>query len=138
MNAARSQDPRTRDLAAIHVAKKALGLDDVNYREVLLLLTGRASAAELNEEERRRVIEHFRGMGFSRPDRKRNNSANPQHSKIRYLWRDLHRAGAIRDNSDAALDSYVRRMTGVDSLRFLTSGQSWRLIEAMKRWLSRY
>lgn len=138
MGAANAFDSRKRDLAAIHVAKKMLGLDDTAYREIVLLVTGASSAAELNEADRHRLIEHFRGMGFSRPDRKRNNSANPQHSKIRYLWRDLHRAGAIRDNSDAALDSYVRRMTGADSLRFLTPDQSWRLIEAMKRWLSRF
>ncbi|RJP17206.1 MAG: regulatory protein GemA [Deltaproteobacteria bacterium] len=138
MGAANAFDSRNRDLAAIHVAKKELGLTDANYRECLLLLTGRASAAELNEADRHRLIEHFRGMGFSRPGRKRNNSANPMHSKIRYLWRDLYRAGAIRDNSDAALDSYVRRMTGTDSLRFLDREQSWRLIEAMKRWLSRF
>ncbi len=137
MGAANASDSRARELAVIHVAKKELGLDDVNYRECLLLLTGRSSAGELNEEERHRVIEHFRGMGFERKGRKRNNSANPMHSKIRYLWRDLYRAGAIRDNSDAALDSYVRRMTGSDSLRFLDREQSWRLIEAIKKWLSR-
>ena len=138
MGAANAMDSRNRDLAAIHVANKMLGLDDTAYREIVLLITGASSAAELNEADRHRLIEHFRRLGFEKKGGRRNNSANPQQSKIRYLWRDLHRAGAIRDNSDAALDSYVRRMTGADSLRFLLPDQAWRLIEAMKKWLSRY
>jgi phage gp16-like protein len=136
---AENDDSRKRDLAAIHVAKKALCLDDTAYREILLLVTGTDSAACLNEADRHRLIEHFRGLGFERVkgSRRRNNSANPMHSKIRYLWRDLYRAGAIRDNSDAALDSYVRRMTGADSLRFLDRYQAWNLINALKQWLAR-
>lgn len=138
MGAANAMDSRNRDLAAIHVAKKMLGLDDTAYREIVLLVTGASSAAELNEADRHRLIEHFRRLGFEKTPGRRNNSANPQHSKIRYLWRDLYRAGAIRDNSDAALDAYVRRMTGASSLRFLDREQAWNLTNGMKKWLSRY
>ncbi len=138
MGAANAMDSRNRDLAAIHVAKKMLGLDDTAYREIVLLVTGASSAAELNETDRHRLIEHFRGLGFEKKGGRRNNAANPQHSKIRYLWRDLYQAGAIRDNSDAALDAYVRRMTGASSLRFLDRGQAWNLTNGLKKWLSRY
>lgn len=138
MRGAVAYDLRAREIAKIHVAKKALGLCDESYREILFQEAGCRSAKDLDEAGRRRVLDRFRGLGFQELGGRRKNAANPQHSKIRYLWRDLHRAGAIENNSDKALDSYVRRMTGASSLRFLTSDQSWRLIEAMKRWLARY
>ncbi len=138
MNAARSMDQRNRELAAIHVARKQLGLDEETYRSTLQLVAGVRSAKDLSDDDRQRVLDHFRRMGFDRARGRRNNSANKQHSKIRYLWRDLYRAGAIKDNTDAALDSYVCRMTGVASLRFLGFWPAHQLIESMKQWLSRY
>ncbi len=134
-------DLRNRELAAIHVAKKQLALDDAAYREILLVVAGVSSAKDLDEEGRRKVLDHFRGCGFDPArgnGRRRHTSANPMHSKIRYLWRDLHQAGAVTFATDAALDSYVRRMTGASSLRFVTREQAWTLINAMKKWLSRW
>lgn len=133
-------DPgRNRELAAIHVGKKKLLLDDAVYREILFQEAGVRSAKDLDFAGRQKVLDRFRGLGFQPPaGRRRNPSANPSHSKIRYLWRDLYRAGAIRSNSDKALDSYVKRMTGRDALRFVTPYEAWRVIEAMKRWLSRH
>lgn len=133
-----STDPdRNREIAAIHVAKKKLALDDEMYRDILFQAAGVRSAKDLDFAGRHAVLDRFRALGFVPPVRRRNPSANTRHSKIRYLWRDLYRAGAIRNNSDKALDSYVKRMTGRDALRFVDDAQAWRLIEAMKLWLTR-
>jgi phage gp16-like protein len=131
-------DPdRNRELAAIHVGKKKLALEDDEYRELLFQETGKRSARDLDFAGRQRVLDRFRALGFTPPVRRRNPSANKQHSKIRFLWRDLYRAGGIRNNSDKALDSYVKRMTGKDALRFIDDGEAWRVIEALKLWLAR-
>lgn len=64
MSAARDQ--RTRELAAIHVAKKQLGLDDDTYRAMLWTLERVSSAADLDHAGRQRVLEHLRSRGFAR------------------------------------------------------------------------
>jgi len=55
---------RGNDLAAIHAAQRDLGLDDAVYRELLLGLTGHASAAELDDAGRARVLAELRRQGW--------------------------------------------------------------------------
>jgi phage gp16-like protein len=50
---------RKRQLARIHLEAQAHGLDDATYRALLERLTGKRSAALLNQAERERVITHF-------------------------------------------------------------------------------
>ena len=130
---------RNRDLALIHIAKKQFGLDDERYRGLIIRATGYSSAKDLNEEQRLRVLDTFKRIGFTVPrcTRWRNNAANPMHSKIRYMWRDLYRAGGIADNTDKALDAFVSRMTGIATLRWLSTHQSMVVLEALKGWLRR-
>lgn len=60
-------DQRTRDLAAIHVGKKQLGLDDETYRDMLFTVARVRSAADLDHAGRQAVLEHLRNRGFARP-----------------------------------------------------------------------
>ena len=57
-------DQRRRELAAIHVAKKALALEDGTYREMLFTVARVRSAADLDHAGRKAVIEHLRARGF--------------------------------------------------------------------------
>lgn len=57
---------RRNELAAIHVAKKQLNLDDTTYRTMLFTITRKRSAADLDHAERQAVIEHLRKRGFVR------------------------------------------------------------------------
>lgn len=57
-------DRRNRELARIHIAAKALGLDDDAYREMLSGVTGATSAAELTADGRRQVLDHLKRCGF--------------------------------------------------------------------------
>lgn len=59
-------DSRKGDLAFIHAAKRALGLDEGTYRTMLFTLTRKRSAAELDDAERARVKDHLRARGFER------------------------------------------------------------------------
>ena len=62
-----SAGQRNRDLAAIHVGKKHLGLDDATYRDMLFTIARVRSAAELDHAGRQAVLEHMRKRGFTRP-----------------------------------------------------------------------
>lgn len=59
-------DPRQRDLAAIHVAKAQLGLDDEPYRAMLWSVARVHSAADLDHAGRHAVLDHLRARGYVR------------------------------------------------------------------------
>jgi phage gp16-like protein len=71
---------RRNELAAIHVAKKQLGMDDDTYRTMLFTLTRKHSARLLDHAERQTVIEHLRRRGFVRVDAARA-AAGPHGTK---------------------------------------------------------
>lgn len=53
-----------RVLARIHMAKKALGLEDDDYRDLLERVTGRRSAAQLGQEDMPGLQREFRRLGW--------------------------------------------------------------------------
>lgn len=61
---ARKWDPRTAQIAQIHVAKKALGLDEQLYRDILQDVGGHPSAADLTPLGRAKVLAHFERLGW--------------------------------------------------------------------------
>ena len=132
---------RRAQLAAIHVAKKQLRLDDGTYRMLLVNLTGRSSAADLTAQQRAAVIEHFRSRGFARAPGKGAGVEKLQQSailrKIRACWLDLKSAGVLRDSSERALRAFVKHVVRVDSPGWLTPQQANVVIEALKAWHKR-
>jgi hypothetical protein len=70
-------DQRRRDLAAIHISKKRLGMDETAYREMLLDIAGVESAADLDYVGRKKVLDRLRGNGLRRaPDKARAPGAH--------------------------------------------------------------
>jgi phage gp16-like protein len=57
--------------------------------------------------------------------------------KIRALWIEMGKAGRIEDPSEKALRHFVKRMTGVDALDWLTVAQANVVIESLKKWGAR-
>lgn len=53
---------RAKKIAAIHVLKRNLGLEDAKYRELLKTWTGKSSSALLQDYELSRTIEYLRKM----------------------------------------------------------------------------
>lgn len=122
-------------LAAIHVAKKQLGLDDETYRAVLVRVTGKASAGAMNEAERRNVVEELRRQGF-KPAKK--GLEGPFAGKLQALWIAAYNLGIVRDRRDAAMLAFVKRQSGIDHTRFLQDAADARkAIEALKGWMTR-
>jgi phage gp16-like protein len=134
---------RKEELAKIHIGKSQLQLSDDVYRDILWQAGGVESAADLDWRGRQAVLDRFKELGWKprhagkKAKTSRPLAADPQSKKIRALWLELAAAGKVRDSSEAALASYVRRMTGRDALQWLTGAEASRVIEAMKQWLGR-
>lgn len=69
-----AKNARTRDLAAIHVAKRDLALDDDIYRDMLESWTGKRSSADLNARERGMVLSNLGKLGVQRQPRQQVGS----------------------------------------------------------------
>lgn len=134
-------DPRQSDLAKIHLAIKELGWDDDIYRAVLWTIARVRSAKDLDWHGRQKVLAHLKAKGWKpRPAKAagaRQLAADARSRKIRALWLTLHQDGIVRDGSEKALASYVKRMTGVEALQWLDGAQANRVIEALKAWGNR-
>ncbi len=131
-------------LAKIHIAKKELGLSDELYRDILQSRYKKDSAAKLNRFQAEDLVAHFKKQGF-KVKRKAGGKASsssptydkPMARKIVALWINMALAGTIRYSSDAALQAYVKRMTGVANLAWCDDSQLFKLIEALKKWAKR-
>jgi phage gp16-like protein len=150
---------RKRDLAAIHTAKRKLGLADGQYRDLLEAWTGRRSAKYMRAKERGDVIENFRKMGFEKKGEQGDDAApeepddegrplppeaaradaveQAQHKKIVHLWRALYQAGQIDDPTMSALCSFCTRQTGIQHVRWLPPRDANTVIESLKQWIQR-
>ena len=62
-------------LAAIHIGKKALGMDDESYRLLLSDMFAKRSAKDLTEAEQGELLERFKQLGFvpKKPQSKATN-----------------------------------------------------------------
>ncbi len=136
-----SNTSRTADLAKIHLAKKALGLDDATYRQIIRTAGEAASgsAADLSPAGRARVLAHFHACGWRAVHRvaTRRPAGDPQEAKILALWGALERLGALREPDEKGLDHFIQRQTGITTRRFLRAAHKRLVIEALKGWVER-
>jgi phage gp16-like protein len=131
----KAPDARNRELAAIHMGKKQLGLDDGTYRDMLWTVARVRSAAELDHAGRQAVIEHLRKRGFTKAE-KASEAAAPAGKKP-VVGADKQ---ALVDKLERQLGSrpwnYVRamakRMFGVEQLEWASAGQLHSLVAALE------
>lgn len=122
-------------LAAIHVARRQLGLDEDTYRAVLVRVTGKCSTRDMNEAEHQRVVTEFRRQGF-KPVQK--GLQGPFAKKLQALWIDAWNLGIVHDRRDIAMLVFVKRQTNIDHTRFLLDGKdAAKAIDALKAWMAR-
>ena len=146
-------DTRQAQLAAVHIAQKALGLSKDDAEALKLSVTGVASAGAMTAPQRRKYLAHLsqlqatqaRARGErpahdpSRPGVQRNvaDAMDARWGKARVLWQALACNGQVRTDTDAALMAYVKRQTGLEHWRFLNDAQVNTVIESLKRWCVR-
>lgn len=131
----------TSSIAAIHVAKKQLGLDEDTYRAKLHVITGKSSIKDMTEEERQTVIAAFRQDGFKPVERRqdgRQKLAGQFAKKLQALWIGGYNLGVVENRDDSAMLAFVKRQTGLDHTRFLHyAADARKAIEGLKAWLHR-
>ncbi len=137
---------RQRLIRLIHVAKRDLSMDDDTYRAILQRIGKKTSSADLTVPELEKVLEHLKRSGFKVRSKTKPSQANPsrplaqdgESKKIRALWLFLHELGAVKNPSEEALAAYVKRISGVDALQWISGEKAERLIETMKKWAMRF
>lgn len=143
MKKAPANPARLSLIKLIHVARRELRMDDDTFRLMLASMTGlegATSSADLSVPNLLRVLEQLKQKGFKpRPNKagKRPQANDEQSKKIRSLWLVLHDLGAVRDPSEEALANFVKSMTKVSALQWLSVPQASRVIENLKQWQHR-
>lgn len=128
MTARRKPDPnrRVRDLAAIHVSAKKLGMDRDTYEAMLMRVAGVRSAADLDAAGRTRVLDDLRRMGAPKnktQGRPANLSVEPMLTKIESLLVELQAPWSYAD-------AIARHMFRVERVAWLRKPEQLRSIIA--------
>lgn len=131
--------PTNADYAKINIACKSLGL---NRKELIWDRYGLESSKDLKSHQLADLYAHFRSLGWRVKRAKRKGPASPKYDdgmarKVVALWILLHEEGVVKDRGNRALQAYVKRMTGVDELKWCTARQLAVLIESLKQWAKR-
>lgn len=123
---------RSAALGKIHIAKKALGLDDDTYRALLARVAGVTSAKDLTPRQVSAVLAEFQRLGWQPVAAKRSGRKAPKPAldrvalvgKIEALLAEAGRPWSYAD----ALSS---RMFKVDRVEWCDSDQLRRLVAAL-------
>lgn len=126
--------------AIIHVARAQLGLDEDDYRALLVRITGKASLRAMSERQRIDVVDEMKRLGFRIRTRGKAlpPSFKPYVRLIHALWKSCHRAGAIENGSREALRAFCHRFVahGDDKVAvdpdMLTHEQATPIIKALR------
>ncbi len=129
--------PTKAQLAKIHIAKKELQLTEEMYRDILHVNFGAKSSSNLNQFQADKLLDIFKAKGWKAKSSSKKSGKSPryddaQHRKIVATWITLADAGVIRNRKDQALQKYVKRVTGVDNLKWCGVFECSALIESLK------
>lgn len=124
-------DPK-KLIKALQTGRRKLGMTDEEYRGLLSSVTnGRtASSKELTGEELSRALANLRKAGF-------RTTGDPQLRKIKSLWYEMHDLGIVRNRSEQAIETYIRRITKVQKIEWCSVHELQLVIETLKNWIDR-
>ncbi len=128
----------SRLIQKIHIAKGQLGLDDDTYRATLVQLVAKDSCKAMTGGELETVLKHFHRAGFKPRGKAFTGPSTKYAAKIHALWISGWNLGVIRDNSDAAMEAFIHRQTGIAKAQWLKDAKdAAKVIDALKAWLAR-
>ena len=120
----------------IHLAKNQLGLSDDIYRDILWANFKVASSTKLSPFQADKLLDIFKAKGWkAKASKDKGHSPkydNPQQRKVVAMWIHLADAKVIRNRNDFALQKYVKRVTGIDNLKWCSGSECFSLIESLK------
>ena len=127
-------------IAKIHIAKKDLGLDDDTYRSIIMQTVGKDSSSKCTDKQLDKVLRALKAKGWKNANnqkKKTRSAPSPLIKKIYALWGALQQIGEINTTEKTALDSFVKKHTGVDYTHWVDSRQAVKIIEILKKWKER-
>lgn len=126
-------------VALIHVARRQLGMNEDDYRALLLRVTGVSSARDLTEGKFRQLMEVFAMLGFQSDSAKTNlgrrpGMATPGHiAAIRALWSEY----TDGQGTEQQLGKLLEKTWHVSALRFLPAEMGPKVILALRAMCAR-
>lgn len=143
-------DNRKKYYTLLQVGKAELGWDDEFYYGIWLPMrgaskkNGKYSASTLSIGQLSQAVEVMKKAGFKVRMKDANGNVknrpladDEQSKKIRSLWLEMHGQGIVKNSSEASLCAYVKRLTKVDALQWLSTAQASTVIESLKKWQGR-
>lgn len=121
-----------KEKALVHIAKAQLSMSEIEYRD-LLAAVGVTSSTQLTYRQFDELMELFREAGFkskctspSGPDARLSGAKEkqPMLSKIGAILADLNMPSSYADR-------VAKKMFGVERLRWCTSEQTWKVLQAL-------
>ena len=116
----------------IHVGKQKTGLTEDAYRALLEGTTGKTSSTEMTITELESVLKALKGLGFQvkkmpLKTEEIGRATAEQLAYIKGLW-EL----CARIKTEAALNAFIKRITGVSYLRWLDRKAAQKVILAVR------
>ena len=132
MRSATSENRRKKLIQLIHIGKGKTGMNDEAYRAFLTGVCGRDSAAKMTVRQLEQALKAMRKNGFERPPGRvrpaeQGRATLEQLEYIKGMW-----AACARNKNGAALAAFVKRISGVDALRFLNVALAQKVILALR------
>lgn len=121
--------PRNQRLAAIHMGKKQLGLDDDIYRDMLEQVTGKRSAKDMTMDDLLKVIQHLDQLGFSK--RNFGNKPKVKLSKEALIGKIEAHLTEHKLHWNYA-KGIAKQMFQKEALEFCTENELWRIVAALE------
>ncbi len=133
--------PTPGQLALIHVAKKQLGMDDADYRALLMRAAGVDSAEALDRRGFETVLAEFERLGFVKTPRKdglhgagAGSDLNRPSKAQWWLLGDLARQTGFTGFDDLRFINWQKSRSGVEHPRFLDQAGLNKLVAALRNW----
>lgn len=132
-------------IAKVHVAKKALGLVDDSYRDVLAKVTTHRSAALCSDRQLSDVLVHFKKLGWAGPPAPTGGRPASGKPHVRLVWAIWGELQPLLAEADAdTLRGFVLRQTktrknpeGISDPEWLDPQEARKVIHGLRGWLDR-
>jgi hypothetical protein len=136
----------TGQKSKIKMLQRALGIDRGVYEEMLMIGYGVSSCKELNYDQAQDLIRQLEKDAIDAGVWEKRRSATTKWKynelegregyatpkQLRMLNAMWHTSQAVREKTDKAFESYVERIAGVTSIRFLKSYQVSKVKKAIE------
>jgi phage gp16-like protein len=123
---------RKSRLAAIHMGKKALNLDEDTYRDLLQSAAGVQSAADANADQLVAILRRMESLGFQQTKREFGTKPKVKQSKAQ-LVNKIEALLAEAGRHWAYAEGCAKKMFQKEKIEFCTDDELWRMVAALEK-----